>query len=236
MLQSLLLKKDSIVKYLKSLSKISDSAVISTKDDRLISLLSNADSTLYVVASYYQDGLEEFKLNCPSLKKLTDLISMTNGKEVELKIEDNKISYKSDGVKFKYHLLEDGLITTPKLTLEKLENFEYDVEFDVTSEFMSSLMKFSSNIDTNRLYFKTVDGKVICDLTDETVANSDSLSLPVKESVDFDLKFVFRLDNLRLLTFSNISRFKFNTKLGISCIESEFEGHKFLYVSPSLTK
>jgi hypothetical protein len=238
MSQNLKVQKAKFVKFLDSLSKVSDLTVLSTIDERMLSLMANSDNTLYVVGSYFEDFDDKLTLNCPSLKKLKNLISLigTDWGEIELVVEDNNISYKSKGVKFKYHLYDDGIISTPKLTLEKLENFEYDIEFDGTKEFISKLLKVSSNVDASKMYIHSVDGVVHCEIKDETKPNSDVLSIPIKDGVDFDVKFIFSLDNLRIMTFSDIFKFKFNTKLGISCILSEFDGYSIQYVSPSLTK
>lgn len=223
-------------KFLDDLSKINDLGVLSF-DDKIYSLLSNSESSLYLVGTYYVEDLSEIDdLNCPSLKKLQSLISHTKSNEIELHIQNNSISYKSDGIKFKYHLYDDGIISKPKITLSKLENFEYDVEFDVSKEFISSVLKSSSNVVTSKIYFRTDDNSLLCEIKDDEVANSDVLSFTMEDDVDFDLSFIFPLNNLRLMQFSDTCKFRFNTKIGLCSVISAFDDYRLEYVSPSLMK
>lgn len=235
MSQNLKLKKKGFVQFLDSLSKVSDLAVLTSDPERILSFVANSDKTLYVVGSYYLSGVSDLNLNCPSLKKLKNLISLIKGDEVSLEIEENHILHKSGGVKFKYHLHEDGVITSPKLSLSKFENYEYDIELDIDKDFIAKILKISSNIDSSKVYFTKDGDTVLCEIKDDSKPNSDLLSFPVMENVDFDINFIFSMDNLRAISLSPTTKFRFNSKMGISSIISNFGDYKIEYVSPSLT-
>lgn len=232
------LKKNEFVKYLDALSKVSDLASLQIKTDKIISLLANSENTLYVIGEMNHDNDLEVEMNCPSLSKLKKLISLIpSDDDVDLSLDENNLSYKSKGVKFKYHLYDDGIISKPKLTLEKVKNFEYDIEFDISKDFISKILKLTPNVVTNKIYFTTDDeSRLFVEIKDDTKPNSDSLSVLLSDNVDFSLNFVFKIDNLQAITFSDFTTFRFNTKLGLCSMISSSNGYKIEYITPSLTK
>jgi hypothetical protein len=130
------------------------------------------------------------------------------------------LEYKDKQIKFKYHLHEEGVITRPKLSLEKIRNFEYNIEFELDFDFLSNILQKSSITNTKKLYIFTEDGNLVWKVGDETVPNSDTLSI-VGDEVEFELNpFILKIDNLKLL--SKVSKtgnvFKINSKLGVGCI------------------
>src|SRR5690606_31023873 len=116
-------------------------------------------------------------LNLPSLKKLAKALDMVDSDEIDLNVKSNHLEYKDKKIKFKYHLHEDGVITRPKLSLEKIRNFAYDVEFELDFDFLADVLKKSSITNTNKLYIFTEDDVLVWKLGDETAPNSDTLSI-----------------------------------------------------------
>jgi hypothetical protein len=143
-------------------------------------------------------------------------------------INNNHIEYKDKQIKFNYHLHEDGLITKPKLSLDKIRKFEYDIQFSVDFDFLSNILQKSFITNTKKLYIYTEDDRLVWKIGDETIPNSDFL-IVVGNEVDFELNpFILKIDNLKLV--SKVSKtgnlFKINSKLGVGCIvtgNSEFE-------------
>ena len=179
---------------------------------------------------------ESQNLNLPSLKKLSKALDMVSADEIKFKLNGNHLEYKDKQIKFKYHLHEDGVITRPKLSLEKIRNFEYNIEFELDFDFLSSVLQKSSITSTKKLYLFTEDDNLVWKLGDEMVPNSDSLSI-VGESVNFELEsFILKIDNLKLLT--KVSKtgnlFKINSKLGVGCIVSRNGDFEMEYIFSSL--
>lgn len=231
----MLLKKKEFQLLLSSLGQVSDTCVLELGEDGIHGISSSEDNSMYAHAHLIGEW-EDQNLNLPSLKKLSKALDMVSADDIKLKLNGNHLEYKDKQIKFKYHLHEDGVITRPKLSLEKIRNFEYDIEFELDFDFLSSVLQKSSITSTKKLYLFTEDGDLVWKLGDETVPNSDSLSI-VGESVDFELEsFILKIDNLKLL--NKVSKtgnlFKINSKLGVGCIVSRNGGFEMEYIFSSL--
>lgn len=218
-----------------SLSQIHDTCVLEMKDDGIHGIASSEDNSMYAHA-YLQGDYEEKNLNLPSLKKLSKALDMVSSDTIKLKLNGNHLEYKDKQIKFKYHLHEDGVITRPKLSLEKIRNFEYNIEFELDFDFLSNILQKSSITNTKKLYIFTEDDHLVWKVGDETVPNSDSLSI-VGDEVDFELtSFILKIDNLKLL--SKVSKtgnvFKINSKLGVGCIFTKNGDFEMEYIFSSL--
>lgn len=204
-------------------------------DDGIHAIASSEDNSMYAHA-YLQGDFEQKNLNLPSLKKLSKALDMISSDEIKIKLNGNHLEYKDKSIKFKYHLHEDGVITRPKLSLEKIRNFEYNIEFELDFDFLSNIIQKSSITNTTKLYISTENDHLVWKIGDETVPNSDSLSI-IGDEVDFELNpFILKIDNLKLL--SKVSKtgnlFKINSKLGVGCIFTRSGEFEIEYIFSSL--
>lgn len=229
------LNKREFKLLLSSLGKVNDSCILDIKDDGIHGLASSEDNSMYV-HTFLMGDWEEISLNFPSLKKLSKALDMIDEEDIIFKLKNNHLEYRDSKLKFKYHLYEEGIITKPKLSLEKIRNFEYDIEFDLDIDFLSDVLQKTAITGTNKLYLSTDEGKLIWKIGDETVPNSDTLSI-VGGEVDFDLdSFIIKIDNLKLLSRVSKSNtiFKINSKLGVGCIHSKNGNFEVEYILSSL--
>ena len=229
------LKKKEFQFLLQSLGAIHDTCVLELKEDGIHGIASSEDNSMFAHA-YLSGEYEDQNLNLPSLKKLSKALDMISSDDIKLKLNNNHLEYKDKSLKFKYHLHEDGVITKPKLSLEKIRNFEYNLQFDLDFEFLSNVLQKSSITNTNKLYLFTENDSLVWKLGDETVPNSDTLSI-VGDEVDFELEsFILKIDNLKLL--SKVSKtgniFKINSKLGVGCIITKSGDFEMEYILSSL--
>ena len=107
----MILKVDDREKFLNNfltpLSRVADSAVIKVNKDKITSLLSTSDNTVIVYSEYSVPENQSIKtLNIPDLKKLCRVVSCIEDKNIDLDISSNFIGYKSNSVRFKYHLFD----------------------------------------------------------------------------------------------------------------------------------
>jgi hypothetical protein len=94
--------------------------------------------------------------------------------DITLILNNNNLEYRGNKIKFKYHLYEDGLIAKTKMSLEKIKSISYDIEFNVSKNFIKNLLKTNSAFsDSNKLYIYTNDGQLYWSLQDKTSSNSD---------------------------------------------------------------
>ena len=194
--------KGEFLKLLDAISKINDSGVIlDLKKDKITSLVSSIDSTL-ILHSEYKTNLEfEDTLNVPDVKKLRNVLDTIEDENVSLEINSNNLQYNGDGVKFKYHLFEEGFITRPNINLDKINKFTFDVEFNLDKLTLQRLFKGSTFAsETNKIYFYTENGNLMAELTDRARHNTDNFTLNLGEA-SFDLKPVpVNLDNIGLMS------------------------------------
>ena len=217
------------------MGNLHDTCVLELKDDGIHGISSSSDDSMYAYA-FLKGDFEEQTLNLPSLKKLSKALDMISADEVKFKRNVNHLEYKDKNLKFKYHLHEDGVITRPKISLNKIRSFEFDIEFELDFEFLSSLLQNSSITNTKKIYIFTEDGSLVWKIGDETAPNSDSLSI-VGNEVDFELEpFILKIDNLKLLTkiSNNENLFKINSKLRVASIVSNSGNFKMEYLFSSL--
>ena len=141
------------VAYLDSLSKISESSIVTVDRDKMSSLVASTDNTLILCAEYRVPSSFYTTLNIPDVKKLTRVLDTISDEEIDLIINSNNIAYKGNGIKFKYHLFDDGFLTKPGLNIEKINAFQYDLSFKVDKNILNQIFKgsvFAS--ETNKVF------------------------------------------------------------------------------------
>ena len=231
--------KGEFLKLLDAISKINDTGVIlDIKEDSISSLVSSIDSTL-ILHSEYKTNLEfEDTLNIPDVKKLRSVLDTIEDENISLEINPNNLQYKGKGVKFKYHLFEEGFINRPNINLEKISKFTFDVEFTLDKLTLQRLFKGSTFAsETNKIYFYTENGSLMAELTDRARHNTDNFTLNLGEAT-FDLKPVpVNLDNIRLLSIiNNEFNVKINTEYGVVVFDIEDKDIKLKYIISALTQ
>jgi hypothetical protein len=120
--------KGEFLKFLDAISKINDSGVIlDLKDNKITSLVSSIDSTLILYSEINTEVGFESTINVPDVKKLRSVLDTIEQDDISLVINSNNIQYSGTGVKFKYHLYEDGFITRPNINYFRQSNFTASV-------------------------------------------------------------------------------------------------------------
>jgi len=230
--------RDEFLRFLDALSKINESCILRIKKDGISSLVSSTDSTLILHAQYETECDFEDTINIPDIKKLARVIDTINSKELEFDINSNNIEYKGNGVKFKYHLFDEGFLTEPNINLDKINAFDYDVSFSLSKQILTQIFKgstFASN--TNKIYFYTENDNLMAELTDRARHNTDNFTLSI-DKADFELAPTpINFDNIRLLTnISNTFDVNINTQYGVAIFNNSVNNIKLKYVLSSLTQ
>lgn len=240
--------KQSFVKnFLSTISKISDSVVLEPKsredDNFLTCLCCTSDNSVFL---YIEHPIEEkmdddIRLNCSDVKKFIraiDAISHTD--EILFTLENNNLSYKDKRLRFKYHLLEDGIIKKPAMNLQKIGQTVFHTNFVLEKESVRNLLKGSVfSCDSNKLYVSANKDGVYAKLTDKTRKNIDSITLMIAdeykgeeiESVPFSFDIFRMMENL-----NNEILVKINKDRGIVIFEMFNNYNKTIYIMSSLVK
>jgi hypothetical protein len=185
---------------------------------------------LYCTFDHDTDIEEDCQINIPDLGRLVKILQcIEEDNNLELKYSDNNISYTSSDIRFKYFLLEDGIISSPAINIDKLRSIEYDCAFEMTDTSFLNLIKSSSFAsETDKIYFYTKDGLVYGELTDRQKHNSDSVTRSLASKftgtginepipVPFDMIRIIagnRADKINVLVNTNLSILTFEVNIG----------------------
>lgn len=168
-------KATFVNKFLSPLNKINENAVLKVTSDKISSLTSANDGTLILHTNYEcENDIESTILNIPDINKFMKVLSCTTEDDLQLDFDKNCLVYKSKDIKFKYHLLEDGILTTPAINVSRIKELNFDMSFKMPAAIVLNLLKGSTfTTDTNKVYFYTEEGSVYGKLTDMQKHNVD---------------------------------------------------------------
>ena len=227
------------LKFLDSLSKISESAIITVDREKVSSLVSSPDSTLILHAQVNMETSFYDTLNIPDVKKLTRIIDTVGGTDLSLSINSNNIEYKGNGLKFKYHLFDEGFLTKPSLNLDKINAFTYNVEFDLTKDTLQKIFKgatFAS--ETNKIYFYTDGESLMGELTDRARHNTDNFVCSLSDDFEGNIEkpLPINFDSFRLVSFngSREVNFSINTDMGVITCNFKKGDAQLIYIISAL--
>ena len=173
-------KDEFVNSFLNPLNKISESCVLKLQPAGFTSLLAAADNTVVVYGAYTCNAPDDadLKLNIPDLARLIRVLQCIDSNTVKLTVEGNKIKYSSNDIRFTYHLLHDGILSLPPLSLEKIKQLEFDTTLKVPCASINNLIKSSTfTLNINKVYFFTKDGSVYAEINDMQSQNVDSICI-----------------------------------------------------------
>jgi len=227
-------------KFLSPITRIGEMAILSIKSNTISSLNKTADNNIILYAETALENASDVNLNIPDVKKLIKILECIDGDEIKLKLHNNNIEYKSEKTRFKYHLLEDGIINIPNISIDKINKFTYNTSFEVTTQTFNSLLKSSIFItDSNKVYLYSENGNIYADLTDRSRHNVDNYTTILSNTYQGDeLKkaIPFSFDVFRLITnlSSNIIKISVNSEKGIILFEITDSEYKLSYISTAM--
>jgi hypothetical protein len=234
-------KTDFVSKFLLPISRVNDLVTVKVSGNEVFSLNRTADNNtiLYASCNDIKCGID-CNVNVPDIKKLIKALDGINDNQVDLTINSNNLEYKSSTIKFKFHLLEDGIIAVPNLNINKINNFQYNVRFKMTTASLNTLLKSSTFItDSNKIYIFSEGDTVYGELTDRSKHNIDMYTTFLTTAYDgeaIDKPIPFTFDTFRLLSTlkSNVFDVSLNTERGILAIDIVENGYKLKYISTSM--
>lgn len=234
-------KTDFVSKFLTPISRINDLVTVKISGNEVFSLNRTTDNNTVLYASCGDVKCENsHNLNIPDIKKLIKALESINENQVSLTLNSNNLEYKSSSVKFKFHLLEDGIIATPNLNINKINSFQYNVKFKMTTTSLNTLLKSSTFItDSNKIYIFSDGDNVYGELTDRSKHNIDMYTTVLcseysGEAIEKPIPFTF--DTFRLLSTlkSNTIDVSLNTDRGILSMDIIENSYKLKYISTSM--
>jgi len=235
-------KKIFVSGFLQPIGKINDSCVISLTDNEISCVVCTADTSV-ILSTTYNTELDldnPVNLNISDVKKLIKVFDCIDNDTVALEVDKNNISYSGSGVKFKYHLLEDGIITVPKVNVKKIQELEFPVKFTIEYKTLLELLRGSTfATESNKLYIHSSGGKIFGDLTDKARHNVDSFSLPLAEYSGVELQpLCLNFELIRIISGVRVKQLhcSINPKLGVIVFETSSGLVNTKYIASSLVK
>ena len=234
-------KKDFVSNFLGPVSNLNDACILSIEDNIVSCTLASADATIVCRSSMEVDTdiPNSTKLNLPDIKKLVRVLDIIPSDDIELKINENNISYNENGYKFKYHLLDDGIIKQPSLNVEKVKNLNFNTKFTVKEKELNTLFKGSSfATETSKVYLFEDDNKIYSELGDRSRHNSDNFVCILSENFEgnIDKPLPVNFDSFRLVSFggSKEVNFNVNTEMGVITCNFQKGNTQLIYIISAL--
>lgn len=232
-------------KLLSPIAKLTENCILTLSATETYSVAMSADGgiILYVLLKGLNKAItKETRLNIPNVRKLIQVFDCIDDSFIDLNVETNHLAYQSPTIKFKYFLLDDGVIEVPPIKIEKIDKLTFDSTFELAPKALKDLVKGSSfATDTNKVYFYTKDKMVFAELTDQTIQNTDSITFQVTDSfVGSELKQVLPLnmDVIRLIGDIKTEKVKVNvnTENKVLMFEISDAEHTIKFIVSSLVK
>ena len=220
-------KKDFVSNFLKPISNLNDACILSLKDNLLTCTLASADATIVSKSTIkVETDLKESKLNLPDIQKLIRVLEIIPTAEVKLDINENNISHSNNGYKFKYHLLDDGIIKQPSLNVEKVNKLNFNTKFKVSENNLSTLFKGSTFAsETTKVYLYEEDGKIYSELGDRNRHNTDNFICILGDEFEGDSitkPLPINFESFRLISFTGSKEITFNINNEMGVITCNF--------------
>lgn len=230
--------------FLGLLSKINDSICLKVDSDKMFAVTASNDNTIVVYSRYKQQQTnitDRLTLNIPDISRLTRIFSCLSTDNVSIDVDSNCLSYKSPETRFKYYLLEDGILSTPAVSIDKIKKLSFDSSFNIARDDVLKVIKGSSlTSQVDKLYFFTESNKVFAEVTDKEIANTDSYTQLISGSLtgnSFDplsINFeIFRM--ISSLKFTNVN-VKVNTDVKVLLFEVDIEDTKHNFICSTYVK
>jgi len=230
------LKKSLFQRFLKGISAISDSTIITVDEGEMYAISSSEDNALYLYSKIELDIQESFRLNIPSVSKLEKAIKLINCEDITLTFNKNRLEYKKDGLKFVYHLLDDGVLPAYRISIAKINSFDFNDGFDIPTKFIKNLLKQNTLTGTDKVYIYTEDGYLQWKLGDNTKPNSDSITVQSIQMDDEISPFIMKTKNLGLIAdFSENLQFRISSER-VGSIIIDIDNFRMQYILARLTQ
>lgn len=238
-------KSEFVSNFLSPLSKLGDSCVCKVTSDGLTTLISSECRTVVLYGSYNQDidlDGDSVNLNIPDLGRLIRILQCIDDEKIDLEISTSVIKYSSKDIRFSYHLLDDNIISAPKISIDKIKQIEYTTSFDITYAALVNLLKSSTfTININKVYFDTDESGVYAEINDKQNSNVDSIRIKLCDKYtgnDITTPLPVSLDTIRNLAGVKCENLKVsvNSELNVMTVGINNNKINILYIVSGLIK
>ena len=235
-------KAEFVDKFLKPVSRISNKCIFNIASEGIHSILCTDDHSIVLYSQYTTelDVDEPVDVSVPDLMRFIKILECVDASTMSLELTSNNIQYKSSNIKFKYHLLENGILKPPAIDAQKIEQLEYDTHFSMPYTSLISLIKSGGfTLDINKVYLMTKDDDVYAEIDDKQAHNVDSICLKICEGyrgLPIDSPLPVSFETVRTLAGSRCENVEvsINTKLNVMQFVINTDNIKSTYIISGL--
>ena len=162
-MKNVLLEKKFIEKYLKTVNRICDSCILRIEEDNISSISSTPDNVviLYIKGKLPTNTNFTDKINIIDIKRFLCGLDCLDSNEIELQLNENYIKCSSknseDNTFFKYHLVDDSVMSKSTFSVKKIAQLTFDTEFKIPINCQKKIMSaYSFSSDCSKLYLKEI--------------------------------------------------------------------------------
>jgi hypothetical protein len=223
-------------------SKLTDNICLdfnrSSDEVKIKTLASSPDGNVIFMGSIDCEVDVPSKCIIPDCKTFLRLFSEINEEKITLTVDTNSIKYKGGGLSFGYYLLDEGYFAEKKsLSETKLNELQYDTNFEITKNKFSEILKYNSIIpDAEKLYFYTDGTSVNVKLGDEQKSNTNEIVTEISKSFSgaaIEEPLPLNIQYLHLMTFA-VDSIKVSVNKGLKIVK--FSTPNFRYIVSGLVK
>ena len=248
-MKNVLLEKKFIEKYLKTVNRICDSCILRIEEDNISSISSTPDNVviLYIKGKLPSNTNFTDKINIIDIKRFLCGLDCLDSNEIELQLNENYIKCSSknseDNTFFKYHLVDDSVMSKSTFSVKKIAQLTFDTEFKIPVNCQKKIMSaYSFSSDCSKLYLKEKDGSIFAEINDFTQHNRDSVEIKITDSYIGDCinhPIPINIEIFKTLSYGKDSNItvKINKEFNVLVFnikEDDFVDIK--YITPALVK
>lgn len=235
-------KTEFVTRFVKPISNITDTGIVKIQDNQISCITSTPDGLiLYASGNIDVSTGKTIILNCPDLKRLERILSLLSTETVELNYTGNSLTYNDKKTRFTYHLLENGILNGPSLSVDKIAKLEFPVKVSVLSSKIGELIKGASFANmAQKVYLTIEEQSLIGEIADRNNPLIDTYTTELAENVsstesisDLPVNFeVFRVIS-GLYKYEQVT-ININTQLGVLMFEIGDGNYKLKYIVSAL--
>lgn len=179
-------KNNFVKKFLKPLCLVSDKCILELENNTIIGSAHNKTLNIGLRASTgnVEFSEEKTKLNIADLNSFIRLLECLPEDKITLTINSNNLEYKNAKNRFKFHLIEDGIIMLKAVDVKLLESQGFETTFNIPVDRFQFLLKSSTFTDVNRVYLYSEEGSIYGELNDKTKMNVNTFTSEISENYD----------------------------------------------------
>jgi hypothetical protein len=215
--------KTSLEKFLKPINRASDSCVLKTYKNSMYTVCTSDDKSVILYASCdLPVEISDLKLNIISIKKfLTGLECLGDNGEFSIVLNKNhlrcqsKSDLETENIFFKYHLVDDGIITESSVNVDAIKKLNFDTEFEIPIPKLKQIMSaYSFSTDVSKIYFYSKNNSIYVDIDDKTMSNVDNMTFSINDKFIGDL--LHKPIAIKIEVFKNLISSKLPVKVKIN--------------------